>query len=138
MSQGNKNNLRPPFSPTEARTQGSKGGKASAASRRAAKTYREAAKWLLEAQMDGTDLPDHVKSVLHALGNRTSKKDTGALILAMSDFGKAIRGDGDAMERLLKATLGDVSASEIGEEAKAFRPDVIEVLPSADVEEGDA
>ena len=82
MPRGNANNLKPPFSPNEARMQGSKGGKASAASRRAAKTYREAAKWLLGARMDGTDLPDHVKDVLHALGNRKSKKDTGALRLA--------------------------------------------------------
>lgn len=89
--------------------------------------------------MDGTDLPDHVKAVLHALGNRTSKKDTGALILAMSDYGKAVfHGNSDAAERLLRSTAGGVSASEVSEEASAFRPDVIEVLPSADVEEGDA
>ena len=142
MPRGNQQNLKPPFTPEEARIQGSKGGKASAAARRAAKTYQEAAKWLLGAQMDGTDLPDHVKTVIHALGNRTSKRDTGALILAMSDFAKAIfHGNSDAAERLLRSTAGDVSASEVSEEASAFRPDVIEILPTSDAREkgdGDA
>ncbi|MBO7169728.1 MAG: hypothetical protein J6W28_00955 [Clostridia bacterium] len=143
MPRGNPQNLKPPFTPEEARTQGSKGGKASAAARRAAKTYQEAAKWLLGAQMDGTGLPDHVKAIIHALGNRTSKRDTGALFLVMSDFSKAMGGGPDsseAMERLFRATGGGVSVSEIGKDAAAFRPDVIEILPASDTiekEDGD-
>ena len=86
MPRGNENNLKPALTKDEARKRGSKGGKASAAARRAAKTYREAAKWLLDSSMDSKELPDHIKDVIHALGNRTSKKDTGALILVMASF----------------------------------------------------
>ena len=119
----NEQNLRVPTS-SEARENGKKGGKASGAARRAAKTYREAAKILLAERMNAAAIKGVLGDFFGLLGLSEDSKESGALLLALSDYARAVRdGDENAIARLL-------GAIDDGEAGPAFRKNVIEVLPA--------
>ena len=120
----NEQNLRVP-TPSEARENGKKGGKASGAARRAAKTYREAAKVLLSERLNVGSIKGALGDFFGLLGLDETSKETGALILALADFARAIKnGDEAAIQRILAAS------DEDGADGPAFRKNVIEVLPA--------
>ena len=119
----NEQNLRVPTS-SEARENGKKGGKASGAARRAAKTYREAAKILLAERMNAAAIKGVLGEFFGLLGLSEDSKESGALLLALSDYARAVRdGDENAIARLL-------GAIDDGEAGPSFRKNVIEVLPA--------
>lgn len=121
----NEQNLRPVKSKSEARERGRSGGIASGVARRAAKTYREAAKLLLGEKMNVGSIKSALGDCFGLLGFDENSKETGALILALADFGRAIQsGDADAIQRILAASDDD------GENGPAFRKNVIEILPA--------
>ncbi len=118
----NEQNLRVPTS-KEARENGKKGGKASGAARRAPKTYREAAKVLLAEQMNAAAMKGVLGELFGLLGLSEDSKESGALLLALSDYARAVRdGNEEAITRLL-------GAIDDGEAGPSFRKNVIEVLP---------
>ena len=120
----NEQNLRVPTS-SEARENGKKGGKASGAARRAAKTYREAAKILLAERMNAAAIKGVLGEFFGLLGLSEDSKESGALLLALSDYARAIKdGDEAAIQRILAAS------DEDGADGPAFRKNVIEVLPA--------
>ena len=92
----NEENLRTP-STTEAREMGSKGGKASAASKRRKKEFRD----VFQALLDG-------KEVKGADG----QKITGTEALAMSVFRQALKGDLRAFE-IIRDTVGQKPAERV-------------------------
>lgn len=122
----NEQNLKPFTSDQnreEAAKAGRKGGKASGAARRAAKTYREAAKILLAEKMHAAAIKGVLGEFFGLLGLSEDSKESGALLLALSDYARAVRyGDENAIARL----LGAIDDSEAG---PSFRKNVIEVLP---------
>lgn len=126
----NNGNLRPPFSPSEARENGKKGAAASAKARKAkklaAKTYAEAIQKLLK-QSYHTDLStEDVKATCQAFG--LDPTQSGAIALAFSDFFRALQGDESSMQRILNATSSLGGAEE---KRDTFEPSQIYVLPSA-------
>lgn len=97
-----KSNLRVPSS-GEARENGRKGGLASAKARRAAKVYADVAKVLFASKFKteyaGEDLREF------CMGFGLGETETGALMMALSDFMRALReGNSESIERPLFAT----------------------------------
>lgn len=124
----NEQNLKPfpkGRSKEEAARDGKKGGIASGVARRAAKTYREAAKVLLSERLNVGSIKGALGDFYGLLGLDETSKETGALILALADFARAIKdGDEAAIQRILAAS------DEDGADGPAFRKNVIEVLPA--------
>lgn len=122
----NEQNLKPfpkGRSKEEAARDGKKGGIASGKARRAAKTYREAAKVLLAEKMNAAAIKGVLGDFFGLLGLSEDSKESGALLLALSDYARAVRdGDEDSIARLL-------GAIDDGEAGPSFRRNVIEVLP---------
>ena len=121
-----KSNLRVPSS-SEARKNGRKGGLASAKARRAAKVYADAAKVLFASKFKteyaGEDLREF------CMGFGLGETETGALMMALSDFMRVLReGNSESAERLLSATGLAQSAPQ---SANTFEPSQIYALPSA-------
>ena len=113
----NEQNLRVPTS-SEARENGKKGGKASGAARRAAKR-------LLAERMNAAAIKGVLGEFFGLLGLSEDSKESGALLLALSDYARAIKdGDEAAIQRILAAS------DEDGADGPAFRKNVIEVLPA--------
>lgn len=119
----NEQNLRPVKSKSEARERGRSGGIASGAARRAAKTYREAAKILLAEKMNAAAIKGVLGDFFGLLGLSEDSKESGALLLALSDYARAVR---DGNEEAITRLLGAIDDSEAG---PSFRKNVIEALP---------
>lgn len=111
-----KDNLRVPSS-TEARENGSKGGKASAASKRRKKEFRD----VFQALLDGRDIkgPD-------------GKKLTGTEALAMKVFQLALKGDLRAFE-IIRDTVGQkpVDKVEVSSIDQSVKDDVDRLISEA-------
>ena len=105
----NEMNLRPPFSPEEARTYGSKGGKASAASRRA----RRDAKMVAEMVLSMTpDLPPQTLEAMHRMGLSKKGKPDMRMVSTMAIMNRAIKGDYKAYAFILELA-GETARSEL-------------------------
>lgn len=94
----NEQNLRPPFTPSEARIQGAKGGAASGEARRARKTLRADLEALLS-------MPAKDKK-----GNETGHNVQTAIALAL--IKKAAGGDTKAFE-IIRDTIGEKPAEKV-------------------------
>ncbi len=121
----NEKNLRAPFSPKEARENGSKGGKASGAAKRAKKTMKQALETLLEMEhttqkKDGkTERVDGMLLMARALFKKAAKDgDKGSIELALKIIGQhpgeasgAIGSDkmDDPLTAALKEALGNAT-----------------------------
>ena len=94
----NNENLRPPFTPSEAREQGRKGGHASAIARRRKKSMREWAEVLGEVAMtlrlpDGNEIDADINAavVLRQMEKAVNKKDTNAAAFLMRLRGEDVQ-----------------------------------------------
>ena len=124
----NNGNLRPPFTASEAREQGKKGGVASAKARRAAKVYADAAKAVLASKFKTSYAGKDLREVCEAFG--FGETETAAVMLVLSDFLRFMRnGDKESADRLLAAT--GVNVDSVVQGAGSFESPQIYVLPSA-------
>lgn len=135
----NDHNLRVPSS-SEARENGKKGGLASAKARKAAKVYSDAARALMASRFKTEYAGEDLCAFCMAFG--FGETETGAIVLALSDFLRGVRdGDKDSIERLLSAAGANQYADT--QSAEIFEPTQIYVLPAAKpgeeivIEEGD-
>jgi hypothetical protein len=112
----NEDNLRP-LSTSEAREVGSKGGKASAASKRRKKEFRD----VFQALLDGRDIK-----------GPEGKKITGTEALAMKVFQQALKGDLRAFE-IIRDTVGQkpVDKVEVSAIDQSVKDDVDRLISEA-------
>jgi hypothetical protein len=123
----NNGNLRPPFTASEARENGKKGGVASAKARRAAKVYADAAKAVLASKFKTSYAGKDLREMCKAFG--FGDTETGAIMLALSDFLRGMQcGDKDSIDRLLNAAGMN---SESAAKSDVFESPQIYVMPSA-------
>ena len=124
----NNGNLRPPFTASEARENGKKGGIASAKARRAAKVYADAAKAVLASKFKTSCAGKELREACKAFG--FGETETAAVMLALSDFLRFMRdGDKESADRLLAAT--GMNVDSVAQDAVPFESPQIYVLPSA-------
>ena len=98
-----KSNLKPFRSVDEARENGRKGGFASAKARRAAKVYADAAMVLFASKFKTEYAGEDLRAFCR--GFCFDETETGSLMMALSDFLRALReGNSESIERLLCAT----------------------------------
>lgn len=102
----NKTNLRT-LSPSEARQQGAKGGKASAAKRRKLKSMRDVVKYLLESKVGDVGLVNEegVKKLLERFG--LDGDDRVATLASAAIVNGAITGSPQMAKLLLDLTVED-------------------------------
>ena len=121
-----KSNLRV-LSSEEARENGRKGGLASVKARKAAKVYADAAKVLFASKFKTEYAGEDLRELCMGFG--LGETETGAIMMALSDFMRVLReGNSESAERLLSAVGGGQSAPQ---SADAFEPSQIYVMPSA-------
>lgn len=113
----NEDNLRSAYSPSEARENGSKGGKASAAAKRRKKEFRD----VFQALLDGRDIK-----------GPEGKKITGTEALAMKVFQQALKGDLRAFE-IIRDTVGQkpVDKVEVSAIDQSVKDDVDRLISEA-------
>lgn len=113
----NEGNLRGAYSPSEARENGSKGGKASAASKRRKKEFRD----VFQALLYGKQFPDS-----------NGKLFTGTEALAMKVFQLALKGDLRAFE-IIRDTVGQkpVDKVEVSAIDQSVKDDVDRLISEA-------
>lgn len=123
-----KNNLQPVQTKEEARERGRNGGIASGKARRAAKIYSDAAKALMASRFKTSCAGKELQELCKAFG--FGEKETGAIMLALSDFMRGLYdGDKDSIDRLLCAAGVNLLDSDTA--SNVFESPNIIVLPSA-------
>lgn len=110
----NEQNLRPPFSPSEAREYGRKGAKASAETRRRKKAVKQALQDIFRTKVPNEQL----EALLDSLGLDTSIYN--AMLFSMTN--SAIRGNVRAFEAVMKYAgedkLREAEIKQISEDTK--------------------
>ena len=123
-----KDHLVPVRTKQEARERGRNGGIASGKARRAAKVYSDAARALMASHFKTKHAGEELDEFCKGFGFKET--ETGAIMLALSDFFRGLReGDKDSIERLLSAA--GINQSADAQSESAFEPTQIYVLPAA-------